>query len=120
MIVHGHGDVWMHIKVAHFLSLSGLSTQCILFKCHKCIVKSSIWKKTLWTKIANLNKIFIEGYNSINIHQSYSYGLLKLAYGLCSGFYINIQMHFFVMISSIFIGTQYMIHDGEKNMDWKK
>ncbi len=26
------------------------------------------------------------------------------------------------MISSqyFFIGTQYMIHDGEKNMDWKK
>jgi hypothetical protein len=39
-------------------------------------------------------KIFVEGWNSIDIHQSYSNGLLKWAYELCFGFCIHIQMHF--------------------------
>jgi len=31
--------------VVHFLHPYGLSTKCTLFKCHKHIVKSSIWQK---------------------------------------------------------------------------
>jgi hypothetical protein len=46
----------LQAKVAHFLSLFGLFAKCTIFKCHKRIVKSSIWQKYLWIKIANLNK----------------------------------------------------------------
>ncbi len=42
----------------------------------------------------NWIRIFIEGWNSINIHWSNSNELLKWSYGLCSKFYNNIQMHF--------------------------
>jgi hypothetical protein len=38
-------------KVIHFLALFGLFAKCILLKCHKCITKSSTWKKYLWIKI---------------------------------------------------------------------
>jgi hypothetical protein len=46
----------MQVMVAHFLCLYGPFAECTLFKSHKPIVKSSIWKKHLWIKIANLNK----------------------------------------------------------------
>jgi hypothetical protein len=51
-----NGLRWMHIKVVQFWSFFRLSEKSILFKCHKCIIKSSIWQKNLWLKIANLNK----------------------------------------------------------------
>jgi len=43
-------------KVAHFLSLYVFFAKCTLFKCHKHIVKPSIWQQYLWIKIAKLNK----------------------------------------------------------------
>ncbi len=111
----------MHIKVVHFLFLSRVFANYTLFKCHKHIVKSSIWQKKLWIKIFNLNKNIYWKRNSINIHQSYSNGLLKWAYGLWFGFYISIQMHFLLWFHSIFsIRTQYIILDRKTNMNWKK
>jgi hypothetical protein len=59
----------MQAMVAHFLQPYELSAECTLFKCHKCIVKSSIQQNYLWIKIANLNK---------NIYL----GVLKWTYGL--------------------------------------
>jgi hypothetical protein len=44
------------LKWLIFWSLFDLSTKCILIKCHKCIVKSSIWQKYLEIKIFHLNK----------------------------------------------------------------
>jgi hypothetical protein len=112
---------WMHIKVAHFLSLYGFSTNCILFKCHIHIIKSSIWQKYLWIKIANLNKNIYWGVNSINIHQSYSNGLLKWAYGLWSRLCISIQMHFLLWFHlNIFYKDSLYDTWWKKNMDWKK
>jgi hypothetical protein len=46
----------MQAMVAHFFHPYELFKECILFKCHKCIVKSSIWQKYLKVKIVNLNK----------------------------------------------------------------
>jgi len=91
----------MHIKVAHFLSLSELFAKCTLFKWHKHIVESSIWQKYLWIKIVNLNK---------NIYWEVKFN--KHTPIIC----INIQMHFcYDFISIFFIGIQYMIHDDKKN-----
>jgi hypothetical protein len=37
------------------------------------------------------------------------------------GFALTFKCIFYYdFISIFFIGTQYMIHDGKKNMDWKK
>jgi hypothetical protein len=46
----------MQPMVAHFLRPYGHFVKCILFKCYKHIIKSSIWQKYLWIKIAYLNK----------------------------------------------------------------
>jgi hypothetical protein len=46
----------MQAMVVHFLRPYGVSIECILFKCHKHIVKSLIWQKYLWIMIVNLNK----------------------------------------------------------------
>jgi hypothetical protein len=46
----------MKATMIHFLGPYGLYVECIIFKWHKHIVKSSIWQKYLWIKIANLNK----------------------------------------------------------------
>jgi hypothetical protein len=67
----------MQTKVAHFLSFFQLFPKCTLFKCDKCIVKSSIWENNYGLKFPTWIRIFIEGWNSINIHQSYSNGLLS-------------------------------------------
>jgi len=107
----------MHTKVVHFLSLYGLSAKSTLFKCHKCIVKTSIWQKYLWIKIANLNKNIYWRVISINIHQSYSNGLLKWAYGPCFGFYINSQMHFLLWFYLNMLLSKFNIG---KKMDLKK
>jgi hypothetical protein len=106
----------LQAKVAHFLSLFRLFAKCTLFKCHKCTIKSLIWQNYLWIKIANLNKNIYWGWNSVNIHQSSNYGLLKWTYGLCYGFYINVQMHFLLWFHLKFflIRIQYTIRDGKK------
>jgi hypothetical protein len=46
----------MQATLAHFLHPYEFFARCILFKCHKCIAKSSIWQKYLKVKIINLNK----------------------------------------------------------------
>ncbi len=62
-------------------------------------------------------RIFIKGWNSINIHQSNSNELLKWSYGICSKFCNNIQIYiyFYDFISIFFVGIQYMIQNGKKN-----
>ncbi len=108
--------------VTHFLHPYGLFAKCILFKCYKHIIKSSIWQKNYGLRLPTWIKIFIEGWFSINIHQSYCNGLLKWTYmDYNMGIALIFKCIFYYdFISIFFIGTQYMIHDGKKNMDWKK
>jgi hypothetical protein len=67
-------------------------------------------------------KIFIEGWNSINLHQSYSNGLLKWTYmDYNMGVALTFKCIFYYDFTSIFfIGTQHMIHDGEKKYGLEK
>jgi hypothetical protein len=67
----------MQAMVAHFLCPYGPFAECTLFKCHKPIVKLSIWKKNYGLRLPTWIRIFNKGWNPINIHQSYSNGLLK-------------------------------------------
>jgi hypothetical protein len=107
--------------MVHFLSLSRLFAKCILLKCHKRIIKSPIWKNIYGLKFAIWIRIFIEGWNSIYIHQSYNNVLLKWEYDYVLGFVLTFKcILYYDFISIFFIGTQYMIHDGKINMDWKK
>jgi len=46
----------MQAMVAHFLHPYGLFAECFFFKCHKNIIKSSIWQNYLRIMVANLNK----------------------------------------------------------------
>jgi hypothetical protein len=62
--------------MAHFLCPYGLSVECTLFKCHKCIVNHQFDKNIFGLKLPTWIRIFIEGWNSINIHQSYNNELL--------------------------------------------
>jgi hypothetical protein len=72
----------MQITMAHFLRPYGFSIECTLFQCHNCIVKSSIWKKNNGLRLPTWIRIFVKGWNSINMHESYSNGFLKCTYGL--------------------------------------
>jgi hypothetical protein len=51
----------MQATIAHFLHPYGLFAKFILFKCHKCIVKSSIWQKHYGLKLPTWMKIYIKG-----------------------------------------------------------
>jgi hypothetical protein len=72
----------MWIIVVHVLHPYGLSVECILFKCHKCIVNHQFDKNIYGLRLPTWIKIFIKRWNLINIHQSYNNGLKKWIYGL--------------------------------------
>jgi hypothetical protein len=58
---------------------------------------------------------FIEGWNSINIHQPYSNGFLNGHMDYNQSFELTFKCIFcYDFISIFFIGTQYMIHDEKK------
>jgi hypothetical protein len=112
----------MQAMVAHFLHPYGLFVECILFKCYKHIINHQFDKNIYGLRLPTWIRIWIEGWNSINIHQSCSNELLKWIYmDYNMGIALTFKYIFYYdFISIFFIGTQYMIHDGKKNMDWKK
>jgi hypothetical protein len=45
------------VRVVHFFHHIRFFVKCILFKCHKYMVKPSMWQLSFGIKIVNLNKI---------------------------------------------------------------
>jgi hypothetical protein len=65
-------------------------------------------------------KIFFEEWNSINMHQSYSNGLLNEHMDYNLGSTLTFKCTFCYDFISIFlISIQYTTHDEKKKKDWK-
>jgi hypothetical protein len=72
----------MQATMVHFLRPYELFAECAPFKCHKNCKIIILKKIIIGLRLPTWIRIFIKGWNSMDIHQSYSNGLLKRTYGL--------------------------------------